>query len=234
MIIDPDAGHFTTTSQPERILAESAADLLMAPEKWHRGTPEKDHHWWITIEAMSSPVDTGLIDEDRTAELVSGMLRVMARDFQSSEAPDDHRDTHPKFAQSFGVVGYLSTLLLSPELLLDQPADTSRKGNTIRTDFAGARMNFTHWVSTQTLLQADGLRSLLQMLVHAQAAMRLASNQGTRDLLIPVHLGKSSEPPVPQKLTAVMIKVRNQRTSSVFSVSDKAYVVFLRICRPSR
>jgi len=96
----------------------------------------------------------------------------------------------------------------------------------IRTDFAGARMILTHWVSAQTLLRSDDLRSLPQIFVDAQAAMLPASNQGTWDLLIPAYLGKSSEPPVPQKLTAMMNKARNQRISSVSSVSDKAYAVF--------
>jgi hypothetical protein len=155
------------------------------------------------------------------------MLCVMARDFVLSEAPDDHPDTHLKFAQSFGVVEFLSTLLRTPELLLDTPAGTSRrKTMTIKTDFADARMNFTHWVSTKTPLKPDGLQSLLHTLVHAQAAMQLSPNQVTWDLLIPIYLGKRSEPLNPKKLTAMLIQVKNQQSSSIFSVSEKAYAMF--------
>jgi len=67
----------------------------MTPEKWPRGTPEKDHHWRMTIEAVSSHLLTrGLTDKRRTAELVSGMLCVTARDLLLSEAPEEYPDTH--------------------------------------------------------------------------------------------------------------------------------------------
>ena len=75
------------------------------------------------------------------------------------------------------MVKFLSSLLWTPKSLLDTPVGTSpRKTNTIKTDFADARMNFPHWVLTKTPLKPDGLQSLLHTPVHAQAAMQLSPN----------------------------------------------------------
>jgi len=82
-------------------------------------------------------------------------------------------------------------------------------GNTLSKDLEDARMNFTRWVSTEMLLPADEFQSLVGMPVHALAAVRLASNQGAWDLLIPDHLGTSFEPLVPQKMITVLFKVRS-------------------------
>jgi hypothetical protein len=200
LFVDHDDGCITTTSQPEPILAEIAASLLMSPVngpmKGTSTTTDDDNHWGLTMEAMFLQLmSPGFIDKGRTGELVSRMLCVMARDFVLSEAPDDHPDTHLKFAQSFGVVEFLSRLLRTPKLLLDTAAGRSRsKSKTIGADFADARMTFTYWVSTKTALKPGGLQSLLHNLVHAQAAMQLSPKQVTWELLVPIYLGKSSEP----------------------------------------
>jgi hypothetical protein len=70
-------------------------------------------------------------------------------------------------------------------------------------------MNFTHFVSTTTTLEVTKCRNMLHRLLREQAAPQLAPQQELWDLLIPIYLGDINAPFDRNRVTAMLVQVKN-------------------------
>ena len=86
-------------------------------------------------------------------------------------------------------------------------------------------MNFTHWVHTTKGLPntTEGILELLHMLLYGGAALKLKDTQGVWDLMIPLYLGSTDEPINKAKLSALLIKVKSQKSAQPFIVDENDY-----------
>ena len=215
--LDQRHGFVETTSQSEPVLAEAAAWVLME-------TGEAGDHWEASIDSLFvNLMSPGLIDRGRTGELVARLLCVLARDRVLHGTADDE-PIRLKYAQSYGVIDFLQSLFRLPESILSGTVKKRGGKPTIRTSFASASMNFTHFATTDRPLSPSSVRELLYSLMSRQAALQLCSNQPFWDLLIPIYLGKRDEKFDLAKLTALLIQVKNSQKKNKYDVLKEHYV----------
>jgi hypothetical protein len=227
---DEASGYFETTSQPEPIVSEAAACVLSG----HANC------WRDAMETLCRQfLGKGLIDRGRMGELVARILCVMARDDLLCRRKETPRVDRPKYAQPFDVISFLDALLCKANKILDLSAQLPKENKNNRVDrptlrkvFQGASLNFTHFVATTSALNKDCMKALLHRLLLTQAALQLAPNQRTWDILIPVYLGDLNEPFDEEKGSAILIQVKNCNDPNQLKVEAENYNDILGLHTP--
>jgi hypothetical protein len=220
---DFNYGFFRTTSPSEPILAEVAASVLMEVT---RIKGKRKLNWDTSIRNLYSELlYPGLIDRGRSGELVTRLLCVRTRDNVLKSMGASASAKVPEYCRPFAVVDFLEALFTQSEPLLDSPAEVKNKNlqATIRTLFATASMNFSHFMATESPLAAKSTPELLHSLMFSQAALQLCPNQAHWDVLIPIYLGKRDESFDPKMLTAMLIQVKNSDRRNQFFVRRAEY-----------
>ena len=125
--------------------------------------------WEASIDSLFiNLISPGHIDRGRAGELVTRLLYILARDRFLHETTNI-ASTRLKYAQPYGVIAFLQSLFRQTKELLDLPAEVIRKkrgGNaTVRTSFASASVNFTHFVTTDRTLAPGKVQELLHGLM---------------------------------------------------------------------
>jgi hypothetical protein len=99
-------------------------------------------------------------------------------------------------------------------------------------------MNFNHFSYTRAHLDPRTFEELLLALLRRNCALQVAHNQAAWDLILPVYFGDEKEPINPERLSAVVIQVKNKfRCKKVpqtnlyepFFGGKKQLVVFLHL-----
>ncbi|XTI89585.1 hypothetical protein V2W45_1458380 [Cenococcum geophilum] len=208
--IDEEAETMHTITPSEPIVAKAAMEYLC-----------DEHVWAASIRTLVRELfDKGLVDKGLKGELYARLLLVLAHDWvrcrqgrvsllnreppqepESISSRTPNSESSPKFMKSFTVKKFLEALYVK---------DCHKFINEVDPQILGARMNFTHFVPTDANLSPQVLPDLLSDLLRRSAALQLALNQPTYDILLPIYFGGENEPLDPSKCGCVMIQVKNK------------------------
>jgi len=234
--VDQKTGAFKSMSLSEPLVSEAAASVLI------ERTIENDPWLGSITQLYFHFFSAGRIDRGRAGELVSRLLCIMSRDqlFRHdfdreddpysvnsepmvSEIESQEMKHHLQYARPFKVTAFVQALFTDAAKILDTPAQlpdsTEDETITIRKEFATSVMNFTHFVTTSVSLRGNTILQLLHMLLYEQAALQLAYNQETWDLLIPIYCGDIQKPFDESRLAAMVLQVKNRVGKTSLDVS---------------
>ena len=212
--IDEEAGTMHTITPSEPIIAKVAMEYLCA-----------EYNWATSITTLVRELlGKGLIEKGLKGELYARLLLILAHDWvrcrkrqvsllnreppqepQSISSRTPNPESSPKFMKSFTVKDFLEALYVK---------GYHKSINVVDPQILGARMNFTHFVPAYANLSPQDLPDLLSDLLRRSAALQLAPNQPTYDMLLPIYFGGENEPLDPSKCGCVMIQVKNKNDPS--------------------
>jgi hypothetical protein len=105
-------------------------------------------------------------------------------------------------------------------------------GQSFAEVFANAKLNFTHFTSTNTALMADNRTDLLHDLLRQSAALQLSFGQPTWDILIPIYLGDAKTTFDTAAMSAILISVKNKSSPSPLIVTRGDLLFFQGSTQP--
>jgi hypothetical protein len=206
--IDLKRGRTLTITPSEPLVSEAAAHCLYK-------------NWPATIQAFTEQLlAPGLLDAGLGGELYSRMVFIMAKDATAEDAQAKAKPTRQKqYGLSYAQPAMLWDFILKlfGGLLHNLPSE-------FNTAFEGARVNFTHFISTDTQLSKPDNPELLHQLLYSHAALQLVGNQAYWDLMIPVYLGDPSKSFDTNRLTCLVVQIKNRdHRKSEFAINLDQY-----------
>jgi hypothetical protein len=169
--MDQDSGVLDTITPSEPILVKAAMEHLC----------EDDTNWPTSIRTLTDELlEKGLIQKGLKGELYSCLVFILAHDWVRWSSQKCLRMTMPKFVATFSVCVFLMGLY----------TDSDREAiEKIDPLIFHARMNFSHFVPAGKNLRPEIIPTLCRDLMRRQAAMQLAPDQPTYDLMFPCQIG---------------------------------------------
>lgn len=125
------------------------------------------------------------------------------------------------FLKSLFGEAFANTILTMPAQMPRPQAEDPQI--TINSELGNGVCNFTHFASTEKVLESNTIDDLLYQLLYNQAALQLATNQKAWDVLIPIYFGDIDEPFGDSKISVLLIQGKNKENGTLLSVDeDKA------------
>ena len=233
--VDSRRCQFTSTQIPEPLVAEVATEQMV----------RKDQHSCDPWQAVLTCLNREFFQKDQMEEgkaggLIAQLLLACARDnmfraaldnyYRMKKTPDILRvqnsdaDQHVEYSRPFRTTAFLKALFVESDTILHTPAQVPGqqpdKSHTVDAAFKDSVINFTHFVATDTVLDASSIKQLLQQLLYTHTALQLAPSQHPWDILIPTYHGDITQPFLSAALGAIIIQVENRPTSTRLDLSD--------------
>ncbi|KIW99997.1 uncharacterized protein Z518_10925 [Rhinocladiella mackenziei CBS 650.93] len=185
-----ETGVMDTMTPSEPVLARAAMEHLCSD------------NWSGSIQTLCKELlEKGLIEKGRKGELYARLMLILAHDWVRW-ARQGHT---PKFAPTFTVSDFLLALYAKDhhDLIEQMPKRILE-----------ARMNFTHFLPTDSALTPEVIPGLCRDLLRRSAAMQLSWCQETYDLLIPVYYGTEDEEFDPSNCGVIVVQVKNKKNAT--------------------
>ncbi|KIX07986.1 uncharacterized protein Z518_02640 [Rhinocladiella mackenziei CBS 650.93] len=186
--MDHETGMMDTTTPSEPVLAKAAMEHLCIEGRWS-----------LSISTLCMVLlEKGLIEKGRKGELYARLVLILAHDWVRWAR-------EPVFPPTFTVCDFLMALYAK---------DHHGSIREIPKRTLEARMNFTHFLSTDTQLTPEDIPALCRDLLRRSAAMQLCWNQETYDILIPVYYGTEDETFDPSNCGVIVVQVKNKENAT--------------------
>jgi hypothetical protein len=203
--MDHETGTMDTLAPSEPVLARAAMEHLCSEKNWSKSIQT------LSVELL----EKGLIEKGRKGELYARFVLILAHDWNRWI----HRlQTGPVlvFAPTFSVSDFLKALYAE-----DHHESIRKLPGRIQK----AKMNFNHFVPAYENLTAEVIPALCHDLLRRSAAMQLAWQQETYDLLIPVYYGEDNEKFDPSKCGVILVQVKNKdNATTVTKIFDEDFI----------
>ncbi|KIX08960.1 uncharacterized protein Z518_00038 [Rhinocladiella mackenziei CBS 650.93] len=189
--MDRETGVMDTMTPSEPVLVRAAMEHLCSNVNWPG-----------SIQTLCKELlEKGLIEKGRKGELYARLMLILAHDWVRW-ARQGHT---PKFAPTFTVSDFLLALYAKDhhDLIEKMPKRILE-----------ARMNFTHFLPTDSALTPEVIPGLCRDLLRRSAAMQLSWCQETYDLLIPVYYGTEDEEFDPSNCGVIVVQVKNKKNAT--------------------
>jgi hypothetical protein len=190
--MDQETGVMETITPSEPVMAKAAMGYLC---------DENKRNWNSSIETLTTLLlGEGLIEKGLKGELYSRFLLILAHDYLWRTFPT--AKTCPT-AKTFTVEQFLAALY----------AGTYHRD--IPPEILNARMNFNHFVPAGQNLNPRAIPALLRDLFRRSAAMQLAPNQPTYDIMIPIYFGNPEETFDESQCGVIMVQTKNKEAATL-------------------
>jgi hypothetical protein len=225
--VDSHSGTIETITPSEPVMAEAVAEFLSYKDCWSE-----------TINTLTSELfSRGLIEKGLKGELYARLAFILARDYALRPDISSKLVDFP-WSRPFTVLDFLKSLFndayhtVFNELQESRNTRSQMSYKTIEEAFSGGLCNFTHFTTTDQPLRPENMKDLLHALMMQNAALQLAVNQADYDLLIPVYFGMANEAFDRNKLSAIVVQVKNQAKSTPPILSKKSFTAYFTLEMP--
>jgi hypothetical protein len=231
LAMDDGAGIMHTMSPSEPIIAKAAMEYLCTQSNWSASI----------ITLVTELIEKGMVEKGLKGELYARLMFILTHDWirccrkqndrelrprtdsdrelQGTDSDQELQGTHsdrelhpdPYFLPTFTVREFLMTLY-----------DEKHKSiANIDEKILRAKMNFTHFTTTDENLCPEALPDLFVDLLRRGAALQLAPAQPTYDILIPIYFGDENERLDPFECGCIVAQVKNRNVGTTPSTIFK-------------
>jgi hypothetical protein len=184
--MDVDTGKMDTLTPSEPVLAKAAMEHLC-----------QGGNWPYSIRTLTKELlEPGLIEKGQKGELYARLVLILAHDLVRCVTPGSVLKSAPELQPTFTVFEFLTALY--------------GKDQVIPERIGRATMNFTHFVPAYENLTPEVIPALCHDLLRRSAAMQLAFQQQSFDLLLPIYYGKEEEEFNSSECGVILVQVKNR------------------------
>jgi hypothetical protein len=199
--IHQPTGNLHTVTPSEPILAKAAME--------HLCNPDAIGNWPNSVKTLTRGLlQQGLIEKGLKGELFARLVLILAHDSirRYGAIPGNLDRIDLERMPTFTVEKFLMALYAE---------DHHQSISKIDSRILQAKMNFTHFTSTQANLPTGGaITDLCHDLLRRSAAMQLSPNNPTFDQLIPIYFGNDEGPFNPSECGVIVIQAKNRANAT--------------------